>query len=232
MTTTAPVSICLSAFCSKQTKVDIKNALPTRHSMTISDINVQAINMLRALKASLNSPHAVLERRLNLHDPNMSIANYWQPTQWLFCFSATFEIRLKAVRSWRIPGLHYGQPQKAPRLRQDLLVLGDAGTTITALPSNVELIANLMSSFSGRYGGWTGNLWNTFCAAITARREGSSEGRDAMLFGPNQTLDAPSECFFSRHLAWFGSNPVALLHTSASVQREVGTNYAVFLAHG
>ncbi|MBC7501663.1 MAG: biliverdin-producing heme oxygenase [Herminiimonas sp.] len=90
--------------------------------------------MLKALKAATSSRHAALERRFPLLDPNMSIASYRQFIQWLFGFYAPLETQLMSVSSWEAIGLDYRPRQKTPRLRQDLLILGDTDTIIAALP--------------------------------------------------------------------------------------------------
>jgi len=64
----------------------------------------------------------------------MSIASYRQFIQWLFGFYAPLETQLMTVSSWKAVGLDYGPRQKTPRLRQDLLALGDTDTIIEALP--------------------------------------------------------------------------------------------------
>lgn len=90
--------------------------------------------MLKHLKVATSNRHAALERRLPLLDPNLSIAGYQQLIQWLFGFYASLETQLMAIPSWDNIGLDYRPRQKTPRLRQDLLVLGDTEATIAALP--------------------------------------------------------------------------------------------------
>ena len=266
MTEAAPVSIRLPTFCLKQSKVGIKKDVwPSRHPMTISHVNVQAIKLLRALKAPPNSPYAALKRRLDLCDHKLSIASYWHPAQLFFCSYAAREIQLLAVPFWCFLGLDYGQRQKTSRLHQNLLVLGDAGTTIVDLPrcdqsvdeallrgclfavkgvsSGFEIIikylhnyakpsANLRPFFFDGHGTRTGNPPNVFCAKITARRDGPSCDLVARLSSANPALNALRKCPFLRSIEWFGSGPVALSHTSVSVQREVGTDHIILRAHG
>lgn len=90
--------------------------------------------MLKYLKVATSRRHTALERRWQLLNPGLSIANYQQFIQWLFGFYAPLEIQLLAMPAGSVTGLNYGPRQKTPRLRQDLLILGDAETTIAALP--------------------------------------------------------------------------------------------------
>lgn len=90
--------------------------------------------MLKSLKAATSTRHAALERRWPLLDPNLSIASYHRFIQGLFGFYAPLETELLAGLSRRMNGFDYDSRQKTPRLRQDLLVLGDTETTIASLP--------------------------------------------------------------------------------------------------
>ncbi|MEB0134765.1 hypothetical protein QN362_05415 [Actimicrobium sp. CCC2.4] len=107
-TAAAPVSARLSVFCTKQTNVDIKNTRPAQYPMTISQVNVQAINMLRVLKAPTERRHPALKPRLHLRDPDMSIASYWQLNQNLLVSADTGTTIAALPRRHHLPPLING----------------------------------------------------------------------------------------------------------------------------
>jgi heme oxygenase len=90
--------------------------------------------MLKCLKEATGTRHAALERQLPLLDANLSHGTYRQYVQRLFGFYDPLETRLLEVPWWRAIGFDYALRQKAPRLRQDLQVLGDSEQSIAGLP--------------------------------------------------------------------------------------------------
>ncbi len=90
--------------------------------------------MLKSLKAATGTRHAALERQLPLLDPNLSHATYRQFVQRLFGFYDPLETRLSALPWWDCIGFDYAVRHKTPRLRQDLLLLGDTEQTMAGLP--------------------------------------------------------------------------------------------------
>jgi len=90
--------------------------------------------MLKCLKAATGTRHAALERQLPLLDSNLSHAIYRQYVQRLFGFYDPLETRLSALPWWDAIGFDYALRHKTPRLRQDLLLLGDTEQTIAGLP--------------------------------------------------------------------------------------------------
>jgi heme oxygenase len=90
--------------------------------------------MLKSLKAATRSRHEALERRLPLLDAQLSRATYQRFVQRLYGFYAPLEAQLLALPWWDAVGLDYAVRHKTPRLRQDLLALGDTETCIATLP--------------------------------------------------------------------------------------------------
>lgn len=90
--------------------------------------------MLKLLKEATSSRHAAIERQWPLLDPSLSIASYHRFIQDVFGFYVSLEFELLAAVSCSTVDFDYAPRQKTPRLRQDLLALGDTETTIAALP--------------------------------------------------------------------------------------------------
>ena len=90
--------------------------------------------MLQALKAFTSTRHAALARRLPLLDANLPQATYRHYVQRLFGYYEPLETQLLALPWWGGVGVDYPQRAKTPRLRQDLVVLGDTASGIATLP--------------------------------------------------------------------------------------------------
>lgn len=95
--------------------------------------------MLKHLKTGTSTRHAALERRLPLLDPNLSHTAYRHFVQRLFGFYDPLETRLLALPWWQSVGIDYVQRRKTPRLRHDLLALGDTEASMASLPRCEDL---------------------------------------------------------------------------------------------
>jgi len=90
--------------------------------------------ILDRLKQATRERHEVLEGKLPLLDPHLSLDNYRHLVSKFYGYYAPMELMLLALPWWDEVGLNVNERQKAPGLEQDLLVLGYKPETLAQIP--------------------------------------------------------------------------------------------------
>ncbi|MBC7446398.1 MAG: biliverdin-producing heme oxygenase [Polaromonas sp.] len=89
--------------------------------------------ILNHLKAATHSRHAALESRLPLLDAHLARSAYREFVHLFFGYYEPLEETLLAQPCWESIGFDYAERRKTPRLRQDLLALGDSAASLDRL---------------------------------------------------------------------------------------------------
>lgn len=95
--------------------------------------------ILKRLRQATTKNHAALESQLPLLDPQLNREHYQLFVRRFYGYYAPMEARLLALPWWAELSLDYGERYKTPRLRQDLLALGDTSESLAQLPHCQDL---------------------------------------------------------------------------------------------
>ena len=89
--------------------------------------------ILNRLKAATHSRHTALESRLPLLNVNLARSAYRELVHLFFGYYEPLEKTLLVQPCWESIGFDYVERCKTPRLRQDLLALGDTAASLECL---------------------------------------------------------------------------------------------------